>query len=145
MQSLCADAADRRSAPEQLLADIRAYAREPRVAAAEGLLRRWANAKLVAAGKPPLPPPKQHALAGGPPGASAPPQQRPLGFIRSADLAPWLMNKDDSPIAKERDVGAAKLKIATMLRGFDDIRPIQLSEGRGYRVQPLKRAWRRYL
>jgi hypothetical protein len=143
MEALCADAADRRSAPEQLLADIRAYVREHRLAAAEGLLRRWADAKLKAAGLPPHTPPQRHALAGGTPGKLSHPAM-PLGFIRSADLAAWLMDKDDSPVARERDVNAAKLKIATMLRGFG-IRPGQRGEGRGYPMAPLKQAWRRYL
>jgi hypothetical protein len=150
MVALCGDGEDRRSGGEQLLADIRTYARAPRLDAVGDLLSRWAaqkaNAKLLAAGMPAratsIAATPHPLAAGGPPGHAR--TRQPADFIFSADLAAWLMDKDDSIISKERDVQAAKLKIANLLRGFN-IKPHQRSAGRGYWLRSLKIAWRRYL
>jgi hypothetical protein len=130
VNALCRDGDDRLSTGEQLLADIREFAREERIVAASRLLTRWAAAKGL-----------QHSVGTNPlAGRSG----RPCDFILSADLAAWLMQKDDSIIARERDVNAAKLKISGLLRGFG-IRPVQRNVGRGYQLRSLKIAWRRYL
>jgi hypothetical protein len=68
-------------------------------------------------------------------------------FIRSDDLATWLINKDDSGFGDCRDLQAVKLRIARVLKPFKvkpTLRNVGGTRGRGYDVRELRAVWRQY-
>ena len=141
MRALCegAEAAAEQSEGERLLADIFEFAREQRLAAAIEFLkwRKTGRKPFISLRSPP------------PPRRGARPPGRPVrcDFIASDRLAEWLRDRDDSPVAATRDVRAAKLMVATMLRPFG-IKPGQRWRGklplRGYELAQFKHVWRSY-
>jgi hypothetical protein len=80
----------------------------------------------------------------GRPGINRPPICR---FIPSDELAAWLIAKDDSGFGDCRDLNAAKLRLARLLRPFK-IAPEQRRNAgqptRGYDAATIRGAWRRY-
>jgi hypothetical protein len=72
-----------------------------------------------------------------------------LRFIKSDDLAFWLLTKDDSGFGDARDPQVVKLRVARVLKKFE-IKPSQkriapnTDPERGYFLNEIRGAWRNY-